>query len=272
MSDPNVINFTQWKVEKHIVERVRDARVYSKPYAHMEVPEILPPSLYEQLLNSMPEQDRYEEMNEYASEGAAARFKFPLHGPKFEKLTKVEQSLWTSVRDALGSPTVKGAVFQALSKGLSYRYGVPEEEVEKIEAYPRLELYRETSGYSIKPHPDTRRKVVTFQVAFARDESQADLGTSIYRITANPLKILKSSRIFEEVKRAPFLPNHAFAFAVVNSVGLRSWHGCEPLRDDCGNRDTLLQIYYEDPAMTSPDIVAKFQSAQGTDDSQRKAA
>ena len=42
-------------------------------------------------------------------------------------------------------------------------------------------LYKDSDGYQIKPHPDTRNKVVTMQLYCPKDESQADLGTTLYQ-------------------------------------------------------------------------------------------
>jgi hypothetical protein len=128
-------------------------------------------------------------------------------------------------------------------------------------AYPLPELFRETAGYVIKPHPDTRRKVVTMQIALPPDASQRDLGTEFYRRSWNPLALLREPRSFETVKRAPFLPNVAYAFVVINSLWLKSWHGRTTLRAGIGVRNTILNIWYADAKDANPDLVAQYYRA-----------
>ena len=63
---------------------------------------------------------------------------------------------------ALGSSEVKHAVYAKLAEGLAYRFGCSPSEVAEIApGFALPELYRETEGYFITPHPDMRRKVVT---------------------------------------------------------------------------------------------------------------
>jgi hypothetical protein len=106
-------------------------------------------------------------------------------------------------------------------------------------------LYRETAGYSIKPHPDTRKKVVTMQIALPRDESQQHLGTEFYSRSLKPAAWLRTPKGFDIVKTTPFLPNTAYAFVVLNTMRLKSWHGRSTLSDNWGVRDSILNIWYD---------------------------
>jgi hypothetical protein len=164
-----------------------------------------------------------------------------------EKLPSEHREIWEGVRQALSAPQFKLAVFGKLKGGLSFRYGVPESEVKKIEGHPMTTLIRETEGYSIAPHPDTRKKIVTMQFALPHDEAQKDLGTTFYQRSLAPADWLKTPRGFRTAKQMPFIPNCCYAFAVLNTLTLKSWHGREEIQGDQGIRSSLLHIYYTKP-------------------------
>jgi hypothetical protein len=102
---------------------------------------------------------------------------------------------------------------------------------------------------------DTRRKVVTMQIALPGDESQRELGTEFYRRSRNPLTLTRPPRGFTIARRMDFLPNTAYAFSVLNTFRLKSWHGRSTIPDCLGVRNSILNIWYEKAADANPDLI-----------------
>ncbi|SFH58539.1 hypothetical protein [Planctomicrobium piriforme] len=245
---------------KQILNSLEQADVSDKPFPHFFAKGLLPSDIYAQMMETLPDTSHYLQLNKYNQGDASTRHRMGLESKNLAPLSKDHQELWLGVRDALGDPGVKRKVFRKLENGIAFRFGIPKAEVENAPGFPLPELYRETTGYSIKPHPDTRRKVVTMQMSLAKDEAQADLGTTFYRMSVSPAALLTQPRGFVTAKQMPFSPNTAYAFVVLNTISKRSWHGREQLRDGCGTRNSLLNLYYADPADASPELVEKFYS------------
>jgi hypothetical protein len=244
----------------HMVEALERAWTDVNPFPHFIVEGIFPDDLYGEMLASLPDPRLYQPVSyeKHADQGVSNRGKFALTCDFLDQLMGRQRSLWLGVRDALGAPQFKQAVFNRLSTGLAYRFGLTPDEAADMPGYPLPELLRETKGYQIKPHPDTRRKVVTMQIALPADNSQPDLGTEFYRRSYNPLSLLREPRGFDVVKRSPFLPNVAYAFAVLNTVRLKSWHGRTRLRGENGVRNTLLHIWYARPEDANSELVEQY--------------
>ncbi len=136
-------------------------------------------------------------------------------------------------------------IAQKLAPGLTLRYGVENSMVQELAGFALPELFREVEGYSIKPHPDTRKKVVTMQLSLASHDGQRDLGTEFFRRSFGPRSWLHAPHGFEAVKKMPFTPNTVYAFSVLNTVLLKSWHGKTVIPGDMGVRNSLLNIWYE---------------------------
>ncbi len=244
----------------HMVARVDETAPQRKPYPNFWTGGFFPPDIYEELLERMPPKEHF---NGYAGKnsvhGKPARFIFKLLQCELDDLAPKDQQFWLGLRDALASPALKRAVFAKLSQGIAYQHRIDPRDAADLAAYPRVEVMKELPGYVITPHPDTRRKVVTMQICLARDDTQTDLGTTMYAINWNPLSLMRFKdgfARFRKVGQHPFLPNSVFAFAVVNGMKMRSWHGRAPLRSDCGERDSILAIYYRDRDDGNPEIVS----------------
>jgi hypothetical protein len=248
------------KCRRHVLQAVESAPVYTDPSPHILISEFFPGDIYRDLLARLPSQSDYDPFSykkHSRSDGTATRFRFLFVASFLNRLDELDRQFWLGIRDVMGCPDLKQAVYRKLSCGLAFRYSVPEHDAADLPGFPEMTLLRETEGYRIAPHPDTRRKVVTMQVALPEDESQRDLGTEFYRLSRNPLSLLREPRGFEIVKQAPFLPNHAYAFAVLNSLTWKSWHGRTTLQAQAGVRNTLQNLWYEKTKFGNPEVVAE---------------
>jgi hypothetical protein len=220
---------------RHMVATLRQTKPLLVPYPHFWTENILPEDIYDRILAELPDTSLYlfntEPGRHYMNRGD-----MHLLSEKLDQLPDDSRELWYGIRLTLAMPELKQAIFKNRSAGFAHRFGIPAEEASGIEAYPRPMLYRETEGYNIAPHPDTRRKLATVQIALTDDPLQSDLGTSLYRLSAYPIDLLQAPRGFRRVARHPFTRNSMFAFSVVNTITMRSWHGREPLPAGCGIR------------------------------------
>ena len=234
---------------EHMIRRVNETQALSEPFGHFYLSDVLPADLYRELLTSLPDPSQYDRAAERHHKGEAGgyvRSSYTLTHAKIAALSSA-QDLWRGVASALTAPELKRAVFAKLAPDLAYRFGVPSHETADLPGYSRPTLYRETEGFEIPPHPDTRKKVVTMHLYLPADLTQLDLGTSLFKRRMFALPVGAWQRRFVEVKRFPFRPNSAYAFVVNNTLMKRSWHGRERLREGAGVRNTLLNTFYTKP-------------------------
>ena len=118
------------------------------------------------------------------------------------------------MRRVLCSPEIAAALRAKLDEGFRIR-AKGSREGWPIPMLPRPVLYTDLDGYAIKPHPDTRRKVLTMQIYLPADDSQRELGTAIYKVSPMGVFAWKSYGLAKE-KTFPFLPNTGYAFVVIH--------------------------------------------------------
>lgn len=235
------------EIRQHATEAVRAVDWCDDPFPHFTVHGLFPDGFYRDLIDSLPADEVCRPIGTKTSvDGdAGCRLRFGLHDSSLAELSPAARELWAAARDTLRSAELRDAVYTKLTGGLALRYGCrPEQVAEKAPGFALPELYRETRGYRITPHPDTRKKVVTMQVSLARDDSQAGLGTEFYRRSFAPADWAAEPRGFVTVKTAPFTPNTASAFVVLNTMRLKSWHGRSTLAEQQGVRNSILNIWY----------------------------
>jgi hypothetical protein len=237
------------RVLDHLLGRIDATPALHEPFSHIFLEEVFPEDVYERLLSSLPDPDLYTHAHERYAQGDndTVRSMYALTQQNLASLSAEQQELFRGVGLALTSPEVKRAMYAKLARDLAFRYGVPEGQVPDLAGYSRPTLYRETDGFEIPPHPDTRKKIVTMQLYWPVDRSQLDLGTALYRRKLLGWPFGDWRNRFAKVKQFLFQPNSGYAFVVNNTLTLKSWHGREKLPAGSGVRNTLLNTFYETP-------------------------
>jgi hypothetical protein len=230
----------------HLVAKVQGAALERDPFCHFYMEGVFPAEMYPVLLRSFPRKELYEPLNlrRWArADGTSTRDLFYFTPENLSKLPDEVAALWRAVLRALFDGPFKRALFTRLAPDMAERFGTTEERVPDLACVFDLCLARDTEDYRIKPHPDGLNNLVTMQFYLPEDETNLDLGTSVYR---RHKRFLGGS--FEEVKRFPFKPNSAYAFAVSDSPARTSWHGRDLLSGFTGVRNTMILSFRQ----TSP--------------------
>jgi hypothetical protein len=224
----------------HAVASIEAADHFSLPFPHIVFRNFFPAELYNDLLQSIPTEG-YDPIT-----GTGTRMALRLYGENVEKIDPDLRNLWAAISATLTSKDVERAIRIKLHDGLEIRArGDKVADPDELKLVAKPVLYRDRDGYQIKPHPDTRKKVVTMQLYCPADASQQALGTTLYRASLKGL-LHPGSYCLEPVKTIPFLPNLGYAFVVLkayHSLAKMSWHGRPPIQT-AQPRLSILNTFY----------------------------
>lgn len=245
------------RIVAHSLGVIENTAPDNSPFPHILLKGIFPADVFQRLLACYPPAEAFVKANpkHHSNEyGGSTRQRMTLSEAALQTMPEAHRALWTTVRAAISCRAIRDAIFLQLSSGLCRRFGVSRDKLSTIPGFPRGQLYSEVEGYCITPHPDTREKVVTMQFAFPSDDNLKDAGTEFYTRSFNPLHLLREPRGFHIAKTMPFLPNHAYAFSVLNDLGLKSWHGRSTIPPTNLVRNSLLHIWYAEPDDTDMEL------------------
>ncbi|MGY3608352.1 MULTISPECIES: hypothetical protein [unclassified Bradyrhizobium] len=224
----------------HAVASIETADHFSLPFPHIVFRDFFPADFYRDLVRSIPT-DGYDPIT-----GTGTRMALRLYGENVEKIDPSLRPAWAAVSVMLTSMEVEHAVRDRLHDGLEIRArGDKVARPDDLKLVAKPVVYWDRDGYQIKPHPDTRKKVVTMQLYCPADSSQEALGTTLYRASLRGLFHV-GSYCLEPVKTIPFLPNLGYAFVVLkayHSLTKMSWHGRPPIKTD-RPRISMLNTFY----------------------------
>jgi hypothetical protein len=225
-----------------------DAETFRSPYPLILFRDFFPADFYARLLRNFPALDRFAGLN-----GDGTRREYALYDERSDPGTEESREIWGIVRRVLSSAEVADALRTKLNEGFRIR-AKGSGEGWPIPMHPRPVLYTDLDGYAIKPHPDTRRKVLTMQIYLPSDDSRRELGTTIYKVSPRGVFAWKSYGLVKE-RTLPFLPNTGYAFVVIHpaySLFKTSWHGREAISAPDKPRLSILNTYYREPPKDLP--------------------
>jgi hypothetical protein len=227
------------------INAIVGAESFERPYPLILFRDFFPADFYRRLLRRFPDVDRFAGLN-----GDGTRREYALYDERSDPGSEEAREIWGIVRRVLASPEIASALRAKLDPGFRIR-SKRSGEGWPIPMHPRPVLYTDLDGYAIKPHPDTRRKVLTMQIYLPSDDTQRDLGTTIYKISPRGVFAWKSYGLVKE-RTVPFLPNSGYAFVVIHpaySLLRSSWHGREAISVPVEKpRLSILNTYYREPA------------------------
>jgi hypothetical protein len=226
----------------HAVASIEASDCFSLPYPHIFFRDFFPTDFYNDLVRNIPTQG-YDPIT-----GTGTRMALRLYGHHVDHIEPEQRTAWAAVSAMLASKQVEAAIRRKLHEGLEIRArGDKVASVDELKLVAKPVLYRDTDGYQIKPHPDTRKKVVTMQLYCPADNSQEAFGTTVYRASLKGL-LRVNSYCLEPVKTFPFIPNVGYAFVVLkayHSLTKMSWHGRPPINTPTHRpRISILNTFY----------------------------
>jgi hypothetical protein len=226
----------QTRLQKHIAQAVRSAQSFDEPFFHLVLDNIFPDDIYAEMQELMPSANHFRALAgrgnvNIRDDGSATRVKVDLFPEYLRHLEGRRKELWNLIGAALCSDEVRDAFVEKLEPGLRRRFG---SAYKASDFFPIPMLTRDTSGYRIPEHTDTRWKGITVQLYLPRDEQLNGVGTVFS--SKNP------GGGFTRVKQMEFVPNHGYAFA----VGDNTWHSVDPTGVLPASRDSILHTYFVD--------------------------
>ena len=222
------------------VSSIGASEYFSTPFPHIVFHNFFPDDFYRKLVGSVPAKS-YDPIID-----TGTRMALRLYGDSIEKIDAELRPVWAAVSAMLTSKELEKAIRIKLSDGLKIRArGERIANPEDLTLVAKPVIYEDRNGYRIRPHPDTRKKVVTMQLYCPADASKKDLGTTLYSASLKGLMHLRSYCL-EPAKTIPFLPNTGYAFVVLkayHSLRRMSWHGRPPIKTD-KLRISILNTFY----------------------------
>ena len=222
------------------VASIEAADHFASPFPHIFFRSFFPADFYRYLVRNIPS-GGYDPIT-----GTGTRMALRLYGDNVDKISPELRSAWAAVSAMLTSKELETAIRIKLSDGLEIRArGDKVVSASDLKLVAKPVIYRDVDGYQIKPHPDTRKKVVSMQLYCPSDASQEALGTTLYRASLRGLMYVRS-HCLEPVKVIPFLPNVGYAFVVLkayHSLTRMSWHGRPTIKTD-QPRISILNTFY----------------------------
>src|SRR5579871_836261 len=143
----------------HAIASIEAAKYSSAPFPHIVFRNFFPDDFYRELIRNIPTQG-YDPIT-----GTGTRMALRLYGENVNQIEPEQRTAWAAVSAMLASKEVEDVIRRKLHEGLEIRArGDKVAGAEDLRLVAKPVLYRDSDGYQIKPHPDTRKKVVTMQL------------------------------------------------------------------------------------------------------------
>jgi hypothetical protein len=226
-------------VDLHVLYQIVNAPIREYPFPHILVHDVFPPSFYRELRANLPEESALKTLGALGRIKGGdypARLVMPLTREAIAPLPATQHAFWKRAGDWILGGAFAQMMLAKFEPWLRQRLG----DLAKHNFRNEVLIVRDGTAYALGPHTDARDKVLSFLFYLPADDSQAELGTSVYlpndpqfRCQGGPEH---DFRKFRRMQTMPYLPNTLFAFMKTNN----SFHGVEPIQGKDVRRDVML--------------------------------
>ncbi|CAL6370316.1 unnamed protein product [Bathycoccus prasinos] len=226
-----------------VLRSIETTRVRSKPFAsYVHLCRVFPTKLYREMTEYFPPKEALAPAKltshklRYKIDRVGSLLDLPEAMRKtFKNFTKTVE-VWSKAEDILLSERLRETVFRKL-------------EVDEVEKKTRSKDFRiqvDVGGFTLGPHPDSPKKIVTLMLYFPKEEEEESnkklFGTCLY--TKEQYETFADNDEGKEVlpsceKKFLFEPNTGYAF----KVGEESYHGVDDIPPRCERRTLLINWY-----------------------------
>ena len=248
-------------VEEFVHYQIANTPVRSYPYPHFYVQPVFPEAYYRRVLETMPDTEALTPINEFGTVGRIDKktgqmVKSPFEPRYLAELPVLEaeeqaafgsgSDTWHSLSSWLLGERFRNLIIGKFMAPIRARFGADARLVTTVEA----RFVRDMTDYSIKPHTDTPKKLVSLLFYLPPDDRLQALGTSVYVPKDPAFRCNGENRYpfeqFNKVMTAGFLPNSLFGFLKSD----QAFHGVEVIKQPEIERNLLLYNIYLEKVVT----------------------
>jgi hypothetical protein len=223
---------------------IANAPLRMYPYPHFYLQDVFPKDYYQELQANLPNPEQMFPIEKVRPvRGYKERFVMGMDDKSIAHLPQEKQDFWRNLSQSVCGERLANTILNKFSPFLQARFS----NTNNVNLYHETLLIQDTTNYSIGPHTDSPRKVVSVLFYLPKDESQSDLGTSIYLPKDPNFTCIggphHSFEHFEKMQTMPFLPNCVFAFLKTHN----SFHGVEKVvKSDTHRWLMLFDLYIKE--------------------------
>jgi hypothetical protein len=211
------------------------------PFPHFYLENVFPKDYYGALQTNLPNPEQMFPIEEVRPvKGYKERFVMGMDDKSIAHLPDSKQEFWRHHGKDMFGDRLANVIISKFHPYIKARF----QNVQNPQFYHETLLIEDTTNYAIGPHTDSPRKVVSVLFYLPKDESQIDLGTSIYLPKDPNFKCAGGPHYefegFDRMVTMKFKPNSVFAFLKTEN----SFHGVEKVKqDDCKRWLMLFDVY-----------------------------
>jgi hypothetical protein len=223
----------------HAMYQIANAPIREYPFPHICVEHVFPAAFYEEALSNLPADEGYTVLRETGRVGqgySTARLALFPDTIGEAKVTPGQRAFWSAMFQAFGDNEFGNLVLGKFQPYIEKRFAA-ENAVGRLKAHSEVFMMRDLVTYSLGPHTDNPKKLVSMLFYLPTDDDRPELGTAVYvpkdRKFDCPGGPHHKRELFDHVKTMPYHRNTVVAFPKTP----RCFHGVELLTSKDSHRD-----------------------------------